>query len=107
MKRFICSLLVLSLPMQALADITVTFSYTEASNATITGFRLMRDGVMECDNIAPELRTFNCKSPPDDQKDHSYTLVAVGKYGQLAESTPYVFKWVAPTIPKPTYLKVR
>jgi hypothetical protein len=86
--------------------LTVTFSYPEASNQDITGFRLLRDGVLDTDNVPPTVRTFTAPAQ-GDQKDHSYTLVAVGKYGQLAESTPYVFKWVAPTIAKPTYLKVK
>ena len=85
--------------------ITVDFSYPETSNAGITGFRLMRDGVLDTDNVPSTVRTFTAPAQTD-QKDHSYVLVAVGKYGQLMESTPYIFKWVAPVIPKPTYLKV-
>ena len=99
-------LLIVSATLIFAATLTVVFTYPEASNADITGFRLMRDGVLDTDNVPPTVREFTCPSA-GDQKDHSYILVAVGKYGQLAESTAYVLKWVAPVIVKPTYLKVR
>ena len=110
MKRIILAtiiaLLVFASSILAAGTITVTFSYPEASNETITGFRLMRDGALDTDNVPPTVRSFTAPAQ-SDQKDHSYTLVAVGKYGQLMESTPYVLKWIAPIIPKPTYLKVK
>jgi hypothetical protein len=88
------------------STVVVTFRYPEASNADIAGFRLMRDGVLDTDNVLPTVRTFTT-TRPEDAKDHSYVLIAVGKYGQLAESTPFVLKWVAPAIPKPTYLNLK
>jgi hypothetical protein len=87
-------------------DLTVTFVYPVEAQVDVLAFRLMRDGVVDKDNIPFNIRSFTTVAL-DDGKDHIYSIQALGKFNNVGPlSTPYTLKWTVPTLYKPTYLKV-
>jgi len=83
-----------------------TFRYPLEDESKITGYRLYIDnGILLKDNIPTNVRTFVFDGP-DDNLDHTYVLSAFNAYTE-AKSNPYIYKWVAPVIVKPTYLNIK
>jgi hypothetical protein len=89
------------------ATAAATFVFPIESEKDIKGFQLIRDGVVDIDNIPKNVRSFNVNSPAEIKDSYTYVIVAVGLLGQQSESLPYVYSWTAPTIPKPTTLRFR
>lgn len=109
MKRLIVVLLLtlLTFSTSFARDLSGSFVYPIDKQNDVAYFRLYRDGAIDKDNIPFDSRTFITVAA-EDTSDHIYAIQAVGKYNNVGPlSTPYTLKWVAPTLLKPTYLKLK
>lgn len=109
MKSLIISLLIVALTsFTAFArQVEVTFQYPIDKENLINEFKLYRDtDILIQEGLPPSARVFTVPAEADTI-DHTYYIVAVGPYSVSPKSTAFLLKWVAPIIPKPTYIKAR
>lgn len=109
MRKLLLSILlvIMTATISLARQVEVSFQYPIDKENLITEFKLYRDtDILVKEGLAPNLRLFTVPAEADTI-DHTYYVVAVGPYSTSLKSTGFLLKWVAPLIPKPTYIKAR